>query len=72
MKPRRFTILLDASGTATAISVIKGVRKQREYEVRIIAIDMDDFNAGAFLSDKFYKVPPADATEYLNVVLDMF
>ncbi len=68
MKRRRFTILLDASGTATAISVIKGVRKQREYEVRIMAVDMDEFNASAFLSGRFYKVPPGDTAEYLETV----
>ncbi len=62
---RKFKILLDGSGTASAISVIKGLLKQSEYEIYLVSIDRDPFNAGRYLSNKFYTVPtdPEPRTE---------
>ncbi|WP_457642396.1 ATP-grasp domain-containing protein, partial [Persephonella sp.] len=71
MKGRTFTIILDGSGTATAISVIKGLRKQNKYKVKIVAIDMDEMNAGRFLADKFYVVPPASDENFIEKVLQI-
>ena len=71
MKKRKFKILIDGAGTATAISVIKGLRKQDKYEIEIICIDMDEFNAGRFFADKFYKVPPATFQDFLSSVLSI-
>ena len=68
---KKFRILIDGAGTATAISIIKGLRKQRKYEVEVITIDMNDLNAGKFLSNKFYKVPPATDSRFIEVVLSV-
>jgi len=68
---KEFKILIDAAGTATAISVIKGLRKQKKYKVDIITMDMSDLNAGRFLSSKFYKVPPATSSQFIEVILNI-
>jgi len=68
---KKFKILIDAAGTATAISIIKGIQKQKKYKVDIITIDMNDLNAGRFLSNKFYKVPPATSSQFIEVILNI-
>lgn len=69
---KEFRLLLDGSGTASAISVIKGLSKQSDYKVYLVAIDKDPFNAGRFLSDKFYTVPtdPEPRTEAILEICD--
>lgn len=67
---KKITVFISGSGTATAISVIKGLRLQKEYIVNIISCDASSNVAGKFLSDSFYKVPPADDPKYLEVLLD--
>lgn len=52
-------ILISAVGTATALSVIKGLKKQRQYKVKIIGIDIFDDAPGKYFVDSFFKVPPA-------------
>ncbi len=66
-----FKILIDGGGTATAISVIKGLKKQKKYQVKITVIDIEELNAGRFLADNFYKVPPASNERFTEVVLDI-
>jgi carbamoyl-phosphate synthase large subunit len=34
-------------------------------------MDMDNFNAGRYLSDKFYQIPAATADNYIETVLDI-
>ncbi len=50
-------ILICSVGTATALSVIKGLKKQKKYKVSIIGIDMDAFVSGKYFVNKFYLVP---------------
>ncbi len=71
MNRENFTIVLDGSGTATSISVIKGLKKQQEYKVKIIAVDMDEMNAGRFFADKFYIVPPASSKNFVEKILEI-
>ncbi|HHG74662.1 MAG TPA: ATP-grasp domain-containing protein [Persephonella sp.] len=70
-KGRTFTVVLDGSGTATAISVIKGLKKQNKYKVKIVAMDMNEMNAGRFFVDKFYVVPSASAENFIEKVLQI-
>ncbi|MDL1957562.1 MAG: ATP-grasp domain-containing protein [Candidatus Desulfofervidus auxilii] len=67
----KFRILIDGSGTATALSIIKGINKQKKYSVFIVTIDMDSFNTGRFLSDKFYQVPPADSPLFIKELFNI-
>jgi carbamoyl-phosphate synthase large subunit len=60
---------VDAAGTATAISVIKGLKYQKKYECKIITIDVNPFVAGRYLSDKFYTVPPAEHPHAVDILL---
>lgn len=53
------TLLISAVGTATALSVLKGLKKQKKYKVKTIGIDIFDNAAGKFFVDKFYTVPLA-------------
>lgn len=57
---KKYKILVGALGTATALSVIKGIKKQNKYKVFIVGIDMDDFVSGRYFVDRFYRVPKAD------------
>lgn len=66
---KSFNILIDCAGTATAISVIKGLKYQKRYKYKIITIDVDEFVAGRYFSDKFYVVPPANNPKAIEEVL---
>lgn len=56
---KTIVVLITGIGTTTALSVIKGFRKQKEYEVKIVGVDASSFVAGKYFVDKFYKIPPA-------------
>ena len=68
---RNFRILLDCAGSATAISVIKGLRYQKKYRYYLVTIDVDDFVAGRYLSHKFYKVPKASDPKAIDSLLEI-
>jgi len=76
MKPSKFmtsdfTVLIEGIGTATAISVLKGLSAQNEFTVRTIGVDMDDNAAGRHLTDVFYKIKPSKHSGYVDEVLDI-
>ena len=71
---KRVNILVSAVGSTTAISVIKGLRGQDEYEVFIVGTDINDGHtiAGAQFCDKFFKVPPASKErKYIKKLMDI-
>jgi carbamoyl-phosphate synthase large subunit len=61
----KINILITGVGSTTAISVIKGLNKQKKYDVNIIGTDMYKENdiAGSAFCDKFFIVPPANNEE---------
>ncbi len=63
-----FVVAVDAAGTATAISVIKGLRHQTKYKCKIITLDPNPFVAGRYISDMFYTVPPAQHPDAINTL----
>lgn len=65
-------VLVDAAGTVTCQSVIRGLRGAEGKVNKIVTIDMDPKNAGRFLSDRFYLCPRADSEEYIDFLLDLF
>ena len=54
------TILITGAGTTTTLSVIKGIRQQKEFSVRVISCDKSDNVSGRYMSDRFYKIPSAE------------
>lgn len=71
---RSLKVLTTGVGSTTTISVIKGLRKQKEFDVFIIGIDINEKNdiAGSNFCDKFFKVPPAIEEErYISTLIDI-
>lgn len=63
------TVLITGAGTATCQSVIKGLRRQQEFPVRIVTVDMLADNAGRYFSDHFEVVPAAKSPQFLPTML---
>src|SRR5689334_17315104 len=60
-------------GSTTAISVLKGLRRQSEIAVRIIGVDINQEKqiAGSSFCDRFYKVPKAVDPQYIPCLLQI-
>lgn len=68
-----FNILITGIGTASALSVLKGLRSQNQYKVRTIGLDVDGFVSGRFFVDRFYtsilpSKPDAFARQALEIL----
>ena len=68
---RSFTLCIEGAGTATCISVLKGLSHQKRYEYRTVVLDMDNMVAGRFLADGFHKTIGSKDDRYIDVVLDL-
>lgn len=66
-------ILITGVGSTTGISVIKGLRKQNEFDVKIIGTDINqkEMIAGSSFCDSFYKVPKAIDKSYITTLLNI-
>lgn len=65
---KHLNILITSIGSTTAISVVKGLKDQKEFKVRIVGTDINEKTniAGSNFCDKFYTVPLAtDEKAYL-------
>lgn len=69
----RGTVLITGVGSTTAISVIKGLRKNNSVPVRIVGVDTNNEKeiAGSQFCDAFYKIPPANHTSYISRLLSI-
>ncbi len=65
MRQEKISIIITSAGTASAVSVIKALKKQHEIPVHIIAVDVDPMAAGLFLADEYTLVPPASDQNYI-------
>lgn len=66
---KKTVILISSIGTATALSVLKGLKKQNKYCTKTIGIDIYNNAAGRYFVDKFYQIPPAkDKKNWLEIV----
>lgn len=63
-------VLVTSAGTASAINVIKALRLQREFELRIYAVDYDYTAPGLYLADKFELIPKSDSQNYIPAIID--
>lgn len=71
---RSLNVLITGIGSTTALSVIKGLRKQDEYDVCIVGTDINEKSdiAGSHFCDKFFKVPFATKEgEYIGTLIDI-
>ncbi len=66
--PQTIAVLITSVGSAGAQCVIKTLRKQKQYPVKIFGCDSDEYNAGKFLVDTFHKVPHASAVDFLSTL----
>ena len=65
---KKITVLITGAGTATCQSVIKGLRSQKELNVKIVTTDMNLQNAGRYFSDSFHQVPAAYDKNFIPVM----
>lgn len=70
-KLRDLTILLSAAGSPSMPGGLACYRSNGERNVRIIGMDMADDPSVRYMVDVFYKVPPATAANYCDIVLDI-
>jgi carbamoyl-phosphate synthase large subunit len=67
-------VLITGVGSTTSLSVIKGLRKQQEYDVFIVGTDtnVDDNIAGSAFCDLFFQVPSAGHSgEYVAAIQEL-
>jgi len=60
----KINVLISSAGSTPAISVIKALRKQKELDINIIAVDMDEYSAGFKLADDSCIVPASDDSSF--------
>lgn len=67
------TVLITGVGSTTGISVLKGLRQQDRFNVRVIGTDINPSNiiAGSSFCDAFYSVPNALDPKYIPTLLDI-
>lgn len=54
----KISVLVTSAGVSSAVNVIKSLRLQSEFNISIIAVDIDKLAAGLHLADYFYISPP--------------
>ena len=71
---KSLNVLITGVGSTTALSVIKGLRQQNEFNVFIVGTDINEKEdiAGSKFCDKFFKVPLAvEEEDYIGTLVDM-
>ena len=63
---KKYNVLITTSGSVTAQGVIKGLRKQNEFDCRLITTDIIENTPGKHISDKFYLLPNEKSDEYIS------
>jgi len=64
-------ILIEAAGTATCLSVLKGLNEQSRHTFKTVVVDMDVQAAGRYVADKFYTVPSSKENDYVDHILTL-
>ncbi|MFH0935742.1 MAG: ATP-grasp domain-containing protein [Candidatus Omnitrophota bacterium] len=62
-------IAVTSAGSAPAVAVIKALRKQRELDLGITAMDMDPDSSGNFLADRGVVIPASDRADFIDKVI---
>lgn len=64
-------VLITGAGAATCVTVIKGLRCQKNSRIKIITCDMEPDSAGRYLSDSFHLVPAASDPKFVERLLNI-
>lgn len=67
----KVTILVSAAGSTNGVNIIKALRSQNEYEVKIVGIDSDIHAAGLYLADQREIVPKVNDPVFRDYVLQI-
>ncbi len=62
---------MTGGGTATAVSVLKGLRAQRRLPVKVVLADCADDFAGRHLADGHALIPRVEAPELVDAIFDL-
>ncbi|MBC7086481.1 MAG: ATP-grasp domain-containing protein [Methanomethylovorans sp.] len=65
------TVLITSAGVATACNIISALKKQKEKEVKIVAVDTNPLSAGLYLADSRYIVPRSTDPQYIPKILEI-
>ena len=68
-KDTELCILVTGSGTGSAVSVIKTLKRQDEIKLKLVAADSDYLSAGLQLADHAHIVPQYNDPEYIPELL---
>ena len=68
---RPMRVLITGAGTATAISVLKALRRQNEIPVDIVVADAQGEVAGRYLAGAFVQVPTAGDPDYVSTMVEV-
>jgi carbamoyl-phosphate synthase large subunit len=68
---KRYAILVTTSGSVTAQGVLKGLRKQKEFECKIITTDITSDTPGKYIADAFYQLPNEQTPDYIPKLLEI-
>lgn len=67
----QYKILITSAGTASAINVIKSLKKQKELDLFLIAVDADFLAPGLRLADKYFVVPKIGKPNYIDTLVNI-
>jgi carbamoyl-phosphate synthase large subunit len=70
MAKRSFTLLVTGVGSTTGLGVIKALREQQEFAVRIVGTDTNPRAAiaGSSFCDEFFTIPRCDHDDYVPTI----
>ena len=68
---KKLNVLISSSGGSSALNVMKSLRMQKEFEIKIISVDSSDFAIGNYFSDKSYKIKDSSHFDYIRDVLSI-
>lgn len=72
MSSKTINVLIEGGGTATAMSVLKGISLvKNEYPIKTIVTDIDPVNAGRYIADKYFQVPSSKSPDYIDKVIEI-
>lgn len=64
-------VLITSAGTASAINVIKSLKRQKELDLFLIAVDADILAPGLRLADKYFIVPRIEDVDYTDKLISI-
>ncbi len=71
MAGKKINVLVGSIGSTGSINIVKTLKSQRKYRVRVYGIDCMDNVAGKYLCDGFQEVPRGDHPDYISAVLEL-